>query len=316
MDKIAVLIPCYNEASSVAKVVHDFRAALPDATIYVYDNNSTDGTPEIAEKAGAIVRHKPRQGKGNVVRRMFQDIDAECYIMADGDDAFPAEDSVEMAGLVLGGNADMVIGDRLSSTYAQENKRLFHGFGNSLVKTLINRIFKADIHDVMTGYRALSYRFAKSFPIVSRGFEIETEMTIHAVDKNMKIVNRPVNYRERPDGTKSKVRTIPDGIKVIRTILQLFSNYEPFKFFGMLSLFLAVLSILFFLPVFADYLRTGLVERFPTLIVCGFVMIAALHMFFAGIILRSIKHREHLLFEFRLQEINQWRKRLVPSEED
>lgn len=230
MDRIAVLIPCFNEASSVAKVVHDFRAALPDAAIYVYDNNSTDGTPEIAEKAGAIVRHESRQGKGNVVRRMFQDIDAECYIMADGDDAFPAEDSIEMAGLVLGGNIDMVIGDRLTST--------------------------------------------------------------HAVDKNMKIVNRPVNYRERPDGTKSKLRTIPDGFKVIRTILQLFSNYEPFKFFGMLSLFLAVLSVLFFLPVFAEYLRTGLVARFPTLIVCGFVMIVALHMFFAGIILRSIKNRE------------------------
>lgn len=310
MDRIAVLIPCFNEASSVAKVVHDFRAALPDAAIYVYDNNSTDGTPEIAEKAGAIVRHESRQGKGNVVRRMFQDIDAECYIMADGDDAFPAEDSIEMAGLVLGRNVDMVIGDRLTSTYAQENKRPFHNFGNSLVKILINRIFKADIHDVMTGYRALSWRFAKSFPIISQGFEIETEMTIHAVDKNMKIVNRPVNYRERPDGTKSKVRTIPDGFKVIRTILQLFSNYEPFKFFGMLSLFLAVLSVLFFLPVFAEYLRTGLVARFPTLIVCGFAMIAALNLLFAGIILQSMKQKERREFEFRLQEINQWRKNL------
>lgn len=310
MDKIAVLIPCYNEAPSVAKVVHDFRKALPEATIYVYDNNSTDGTDTIARDAGAVVRYERQQGKGNVVRRMFQDIDAECYIMADGDDAFPAEDSLKMSSMVIDGGIDMVIGDRLSSTYSQQNKRPFHNFGNSLVKTLINHVFKADIHDVMTGYRALSYRFVKSFPIVSKGFEIETEMTIQAVDKNMNIQNHVIDYRERPDGTASKVQTIPDGIKVIRTILQLFSNYEPLKFFGILAAILAVMSIIFFLPVLGDYLSTGLVPRFPTLIVCGFTMIAALNMLFAGIILQAVKQKERREFEFRLQEINQWYKNL------
>ena len=310
MDKIAVLVPCYNEASSVAKVVHDFRKALPEAKIYVYDNNSTDGTDEIAREAGAVVRYERQQGKGNVVRRMFQDIDAECYIMADGDDTYPAEDSPEMSLMVLSDGIDMVIGDRLSSTYSQQNKRPFHNFGNSLVKTLINRIFKADIHDVMTGYRAFSYRFVKSFPVISQGFEIETEMTIHAADKNMSLVNHVVNYRDRAEGSESKLRTIPDGIKVIRTIFGLFANYEPMKFFGILAAFLAVLSVLFLLPVLGDYMQTGLVPRFPTLIVCGFVMLSALGSFFAGIILQAVKQKERREFEFRLQQISRWYKKL------
>ena len=308
MDNIAVLIPCYNEAPSIRKVVEDFRKALPDAAIYVYDNNSTDGTDTIAREAGAIVRYEHQQGKGSVVRKMFQEVEAKCCIIADGDDAFPAEDSPAMAALVLDEGVDMVVGDRLSSTYSQENTRPFHGFGNSLVKTLINRIFHADIRDVMTGYRAMSYRFVKSFPVVSQGFEIETEMTIHAVDKNMSIMNYPVQYRERPDGSTSKLRTIPDGIKVLRTIFRLFSNYEPFKFFGICSLIMAVLSVMFFLPVLNEYLHTGMVPRYPTLIVCGFVLLAAMNSFFVGLILQSLKHKERREFEFRLQEIYQWQK--------
>ncbi|MBQ7155256.1 MAG: glycosyltransferase [Synergistaceae bacterium] len=306
MDNIAVLIPCYNEAPSIRKVVEDFRKALPDAKIYVYDNNSTDGTDKIAREAGAIVRYEHRQGKGSVVRRMFQDIDARCCIMADGDDTYPAEDSREMAAMILDEGVDMVIGDRLSSTYFRENKRPFHNFGNSIVRTLINYIFRTDIQDIMTGYRAMSYRFVKSFPVVSQGFEIETEMSIHAVDKNMNIKNYVVNYRDRSKGSTSKLRTIPDGLKVIRTIFRLFSSYEPLRFFGLWAVILAVLSLAFFLPVLNDYMHTGLVARFPTLIVCGFVMLGAMNSLFAGLILQSIKHKERREFEFRLQEISRW----------
>ena len=308
MDKIAVLIPCYNEALSVSKVVNDFKKALPEASIYVYDNNSTDNTAAIARNAGAIVRHEHQQGKGNVVRRMFQEVDAECYILVDGDDTYPAEAAPEMASFVLEDDADMVIGDRLSSTYFQQNKRPFHNFGNSIVRTLINHIFSTDIQDIMTGYRAMSWRFVKSFPVVSQGFEIETEMTIHAVDKSMTLKNHVVNYRDREAGSTSKLRTIPDGLKVIRTIFQLFSNYEPFKFFGIAAVILAAVSLIFFVPVLNDYLRTGLVERLPTLIVCGFGMMAAISSFFAGVVLQAVKHKERREFEFRLQEIYQWQK--------
>ena len=315
MDSVAVLIPCYNEAASISKVVRDFKASLPEASIYVYDNNSTDGTDTIARNAGAIVRYEHRQGKGSVVRRMFSEIDAKCYILVDGDDTYPAEDSPEMAASVLEDDADMVTGDRLSSTYFQQNKRPFHNFGNSIVRTLINRIFRADVRDIMTGYRALSYRFVKSFPVVSQGFEIETEMTIHAVDKNMSIVNHVVNYRDRGEGSTSKLRTIPDGLKVICTIFRLFSNYEPMKFFGLAGVIAAGLSLGFFVPVLNDYLRTGLVERIPTLIVCGFGVMAAMSSFFAGVILQSIKHKERREFEFRLQEINQWQKERDPHED-
>ena len=308
MDKIAVLIPCYNEAASIRKVIADFKHVIPDASIYVYDNNSTDDTSIIAEEAGAIVRHEPRQGKGSVVRRMFQDIDAECYILVDGDDTYPAEDSPKMSAYVLNENVDMVTGDRLSSTYFHENKRPFHNFGNSIVRMLINHIFRTNIQDIMTGYRAMSYRFVKSFPVVSQGFEIETEMTIHAVDKNMCIKNHIVAYRDRAEGSTSKLRTIPDGLKVIRTIFQLFSNYEPFKFFGLVGVILAALSIMLFVPVLNDYMHTGLVERIPTFIVCGLGGLSALCSFFAGVILQSMKRKERREFEFRLQQIHQWRK--------
>ena len=310
MDKIAVLIPCFNEAKSVRKVIRDFRSALPEASIYVYDNNSTDGTDAIAREAGAIVRYERRQGKGSVVRSMFRDIDAECYIMADGDDTYPAEDSREMSAQILSGNADMVIGDRLSSTYFHQNKRPFHNFGNSLVRLLINHIFRTDIRDIMTGYRAFSYRFVKSFPVVSQGFEIETEMSIHAADKDMALMNHVIAYRDRQEGSTSKLRTIPDGIRVIMTVFRLFCNYEPLMFFGITGLLLALVSIAFFMPVFDEYLATGMVDRFPTLIVCGFVMLSALSSFFAGIILQAVKHKERREFEFRLHEIEYWHKKL------
>ncbi len=299
MDHIAVLIPCYNESQTIQKVVEDWRTALPDAAIYVYDNNSTDGTAEIASAAGATVCKEPQQGKGNVVRRMFREIDAKCYIMVDGDDTYPAQYGAEMARLVLEEKADMVVGDRLSSTYFAENKRPFHNMGNTLVRYMINQIFRCDIKDIMTGYRAFSYDFVKSFPVLSRGFEIETEMTIHAVDKNMHIKNVVVSYRDRPAGSESKLNTVSDGIKVIQTIFSLFKNYKPFFFFTTLSLLLTALAILFFVPVFLDYLDTGLVERYPTLIVCGFTEIAALLSFFSGLILETIVSKDRQSFEFR-----------------
>ena len=303
-DKIAVLIPCYNEAQTVEKVVKDARAALPEAVIYVYDNNSTDGTAEIAEKAGAVVRHEYLQGKGNVIRRMFRDIDAECYIMLDGDDTYPAEYAREMADLVLKENADMVVGDRLSSTYFTENKRPFHNFGNSFVRFSINHLFKSDIKDIMTGYRAFSFNFAKSFPVLSKGFEIETEMTIHAVYNNMDVRNVIVEYRDRPEGSVSKLSTYSDGMKVIGTIIRLFRNYKPFAFFNTIATVLALISVGFFIPVLVDYVKTGLVLRFPTLIVCGFVMVAAIQSFFAGLILSTIANKNRRDFEQTLIRIH------------
>ena len=305
MDDIAILIPCYNEALTIKKVIQDWQKAIPEAKIYVYDNNSTDNTSEIAFNAGAIVRREPIQGKGNVIRRMFQEINAKSYIMIDGDDTYPADNGHKMINFVLNENIDMVIGDR-TETYSAQNKRPFHNFGNNFVKSLINKIFNANINDIMTGYRALSYRFVKSFPVISQGFEIETEMTIHAVDKNMSLKNFPIQYRDRPAGSVSKLRTIPDGIKVLRTIFNLFCNYEPLKFFSIIAVFLAALSILFFVPVFNEYMKTGLVARFPTLIVCGFGMLAAIIAFFSGVILQSIKFQERREFEFRLQQINNW----------
>ncbi len=310
MDKIAVLVPCYNESKTVQKVVRDWKAALPEAQIYVYDNNSTDGTDELAREAGAIVRYEHQQGKGNVVRRMFLEIDAECYIMVDGDDTYPAEEARVMVEEVLEQGVDMVIGDRLSSTYFEENKRPFHNFGNSIVRFAINHMFKTDIRDVMTGYRAFSYRFVKSFPVLSQGFEIETEMTIHAIDKNMSLKNHVITYRDRPEGSVSKLNTVSDGLKVLKTILHLFCDYKPLQFFGLLALILILLALLFFIPVFYEYLVTGLVERFPTLIVCGFCVIIAMMSFFSGMILQTFKHKERREFEFRLQEISKWKKKL------
>lgn len=297
--KTAVLIPCYNEAMTIEKVVADFRRELPDATIYVYDNNSTDSTAEIARRAGAIVKREYRQGKGNVVRSMLRDIDADCYLMVDGDDTYPAESAREMCRLVEDG-ADMVIGDRLSSTYFTENKRPFHNEGNRLVRFLINRIFHSDIHDIMTGYRALSRTFAKNFPIISRNFEIETEMTIHALDKNFLIRELKIDYRDRQEGSHSKLNTYLDGMKVMATVFMMFRDYRPLKFFSLVSALLLLLAILMFIPVFIEYMQTGLVPRFPTLIVSGFIGIASLLTFFCGVVLEVMTKKHRQLYELML----------------
>lgn len=308
MDKIAVMIPCYNEAKTVEKVVSDFRRVLPEAVIYVYDNNSTDGTPELAAAAGAVVRHEYRQGKGNVMRRMFREIDAEAYVLVDGDDTYPAEAAPEMIRAVLERQADMVVGDRLSSTYFTQNKRPFHNFGNSLVRFSINRLFGSQIKDIMTGYRSFSYLFVKTYPVLSHGFEIETEMSIHAVQRSMQIENVVIDYRDRPAGSESKLNTYSDGAKVLCTILRLYKNYRPFGFFSILAAVIALLSILFMVPVVGEYLVTGLVPRFPTLIVCGCAMVGALLLFVSGIILSQMLDKDRRDFEFRLQEVQHWKK--------
>lgn len=300
MDKIAVLIPCYNEEKTIEKVIKDFRNVLPEATIYVYNNNSTDRTEEIASAQGVVVRNEYMQGKGNVIRRMFREIDAECYLMVDGDDTYPAECAREMVSRVLERKADMVVGDRLSSTYFTENKRPFHNFGNSLVRKSINTLFKSDIKDMMTGYRAFGYLFVKSFAVLSKGFEIETEMSIHAVDKNMFIENVVIEYRDRPEGSKSKLNTFSDGFKVIVTILRLFKDYKPMAFFGLFSLLLAVFATVFFVPVFANYIQSGLVLQFPTLIVCGFTFLAAIISLFVGIMLSSMRQKNRQDYEYLL----------------
>ena len=302
MDKIAVLIPCYNESKTIEKVVSDFKAVLPEAVIYVYDNNSIDGTDKIARSAGAVVRYEYQQGKGNVIRRMFRDIDAKCYIMVDGDDTYPAEYAKEMVDKVLKRSVDMVVGDRLSSTYFNENKRPFHNLGNSLVRCSINRLFKSDIKDIMTGYRAFSYQFVKTFPVLSKGFEIETEMSIHAIDKNMFVENTIIDYRDRPEGSESKLNTYSDGFKVIRTIVRLYRNYKPLQFFSLLAMILFLLSAVFFIPVLIEYIMTGFVEKFPTLIVSGFTVMAAIQSFFAGLILDTINQKNRQDFELSLQD--------------
>lgn len=309
MDKIAVLIPCYNEEKTIEKVVNDFKRALPEATIYVYNNNSSDHTAELAEKAGAVVKNEYMQGKGNVIRRMFREIDAECYIMTDGDDTYPAESSKEMADLVLDKNADMVVGDRLSSTYFSENKRPFHNFGNSLVRKSINKLFHNDIKDIMTGYRAFSYEFVKTFPVLSKGFEIETEMSIHAVDKNMFVKNVVIDYRDRPEGSESKLNTYVDGIKVIGTIIRLYRTYKPMGFFGIIAAIFAIISTAFFIPIALTYAQTGLVPNFPTLIVCGFTMMAAIQSLFAGLTLQTILQKNRQDFEMNLQKVAVDKKR-------
>lgn len=300
MDKIAVLIPCYNESKTIAKVVNDYKAALPEAVIYVYDNNSSDNTDEIARNAGAVVRYERKQGKGNVIRRMFREIDAECYLMIDGDDTYPAESARELTDKVLNFGADMAVGDRLSSTYFTENKRPFHNLGNSLVKGSINALFKSEIKDVMTGYRAFSYRFVKTFPILCKGFEIETEMTIHAVDKNMQIENVVTTYRDRPEGSESKLNTYSDGFKVLKTIVKLYKNYKPLEFFSFLAMLLFVLALVFFIPVLAHFIKFGNVPNFPTLIVCGFAFLAAVQSFFSGLILSTLKQKNKQDFEMQL----------------
>ena len=303
MDEIAVLIPCYNESKTIEKVVKEFKEALPEAVIYVYDNNSTDGTDEIAKNAGAVVRYEHQQGKGNVIRRMFSEIDAKCYIMVDGDDTYPATNVREMADKVLIDRADMVVGDRLSSTYFQQNKRPFHNFGNSLVRASINVLFKSDIKDIMTGYRAFSYRFVKTFPVLSKGFEIETEMTIHAVDKNMYVENVVIDYRDRPEGSVSKLNTYSYGFKVLGTIFRLFRTYRPARYFGLISFILVALATGFMIPVIIEYIQTGLVPRFTTLIVCGFAVIAAIQSFFTGQLLKTIYQKNRQDFEMNLYSV-------------
>ncbi len=301
MDQIAVLIPCYNESKTIAKVVTDWKKELPEAAIYVYDNNSEDHTDDIAREAGAVVRYEYMQGKGNVIRRMFREIDAQCYIMVDGDDTYPANAGRVMADEILNHGVDMVVGDRLSSTYFTENKRPFHNAGNSATRLFINRLFDSDIQDIMTGLRAFSFQFVKTFPVLSRGFEIETEMTIHAVDKNMYVKNCVIEYRDRPEGSESKLNTIQDGIKVLKTIFNLFKNYKPMSFFGTMGLILFMLGLVFSIPIVLDYLGTGLVERFPTLIACGFAIVAALLSIFSGLILQTMIQKNRQEFEFRLQ---------------
>lgn len=298
--KIAVLIPCYNESKTIEKVVNDYKKVLKDADIYVYDNNSSDGTDKLAKKAGAIVKYEYRQGKGNVIRSMFKDIDADCYLMIDGDDTYPAEKAKEMCNLILDKKADMVIGDRLSSTYFQENKRPFHNFGNVLVRGLINKLFKSNVRDIMTGYRAFSYEFVKTFPVLSKGFEIETEMTIHALDKNFLLKEIPVEYRDRPKGSVSKLNTYSDGLKVLKTIARLFKEYKPMCFFGIMSIMFLIISLVFGIPVFVEYFNTGLVPRFPTLIFSGFMLVVSILMLICGIILEVVVKKHRQLFELVL----------------
>lgn len=314
MDKVAVLIPCYNESKTVRKVVSDWKKVLPEAVIYVYDNNSSDNTAELASEAGAVVRHEYMQGKGNVIRRMFREIDAEVYLMIDGDDTYPAEFGREMVDKVLNKHVDMVVGDRLSSTYFTENKRPFHNFGNALVRKSINLLFKNDIKDIMTGYRAFSYNFVKTFPVLSKGFEIETEMSIHAVDKNMLVENVIIDYRDRPEGSESKLNTYSDGLRVLRTIGRLYRTYKPMGFFSMVTLILTLISTAFLIPVLVTYAKTGLVPNFPTLIVCGFVYLAAIISFFAGLLLTSTTQKNRQDFEMQLIRCEERFKELKEQE--
>lgn len=304
MDKIAVLIPCYNEAQTIEKVIKDTRSALPEAVIYVYDNNSTDRTAELAAAAGAIVRQEYKQGKGNVIRRMFREIDAECYLMLDGDDTYPLDAARELVNMVLQRHADMVVGDRLSSTYYTENKRPFHNFGNNLMRNGINWLFRSNIKDIMTGYRAFSYEFVKTFPVFSQGFEIETEMTIHAVNYNMQVENVVVEYRDRPEGSVSKLNTFQDGFRVIHKMIQLYRNYKPLHFFGLACLLLLLVALLLVAPVIGVYFQTGLVPRFPTLIVSGFLALAGIQSFFTGLTLEIMAAKDRRDFEYRLNRVH------------
>ena len=307
--KIAVLIPCYNESKTIEKVVRDYRAALPEADVYVYDNNSTDHTDDLARSAGAIVRYEPRQGKGNVIRTMFREIDADCYLMIDGDDTYPPDCAREMVNPVLEGRADMVVGDRLSATYFTENQRPFHNLGNRLVKRLVNTLFRGDVRDIMTGCRAFSYQFVKSFPVLSRGFEIETEMTIHALDKNLSLRNVTVPYRDRPADSPSKLNTYSDGLRVLRTIARLYKEYCPLRFFGVIAALFALVGVAMLLPVLMEYFQTGLVPRFPTLIVACVLVILALLLLVCGLVLDTVAKKHRQLFEINLNLLRLLHKR-------
>ena len=307
-QKIAVLIPCYNESQTIAKVVADYKAVLPTADIYVYDNNSSDGTDEIAKAAGAIVRYEKRQGKGNVIRTMFREIEADCYLMIDGDDTYPAENAQEMVSGILDGGYDMVIGDRLSSTYFTENKRPFHNSGNVLVRKLVNNIFGGNVTDIMTGYRAFSRMFVKSFPVLSKGFEIETEMTIHALDKNFALTSIPVGYRDRPEGSVSKLNTFADGFKVLKTIARLFKDYKPLPFFSIVAAILMTIALVLVIPVLNEYYRTGLVPRLPTFVAACFMALFSLQTFACGMILDTQSKKSRQNFEIQMtiiQKLNE-----------
>lgn len=315
MDTVAVLIPCFNEEKTIRKVIEDFQRVLPEAVIYVYNNNSSDRTAEIAAEAGAVVRNEFRQGKGNVIRRMFREVDAECYIMVDGDDTYPAESAPEMVDKIIKKQCDMVVGDRLSSTYFEENKRPFHNLGNVLVRFGINTLFKSDIRDIMTGYRAFSFQFVKTFPVLSRGFEIETEMSIHSIEKNLAVENVIIDYRDRPEGSESKLNTYSDGIKVLRTVGRLFRMYRPQFFYNTIALFLLLISLIFFVPILSEYMKTGLVPKIPTLITCGFAVIAAIQSFFAGMILQTIEQKNKQDFEILLHKAEKDKKELISEKE-
>lgn len=304
MDKrIAVLLPCYNEALTIGKVVKDFKIALPKASIYVYDNNSSDGSGDIAAKLGAVVRRVSQQGKGHVVRRMFQEIDADIYVMVDSDDTYPADEVLKLIQPVAYGEADMVIGDRLSSTYMTENKRPGHNFGNMLVCGLIKWLWRYPVRDVMTGYRVFSRRFVKTCPVLSDGFEIETEMTLHTLDKRLCLKEIPVQYRDRPMGSVSKLNTLSDGVRVLKTIFNMFRFYRPFAFFGIIGAVLSITSVVMAWPVFAEYFRSGTVPRFPTLIVACFLFTAALLSFGVALILDAVKKQSDQAFELSLSNI-------------
>ena len=307
MKRVAVLIPCYNESMTIGKVITDYKTELSKLNdivvdIYVYDNNSTDGTDKVARECGSIVKYERRQGKGNVIRSMFRDIEADCYLMVDGDDTYPSENACEMCNMVLYGGVDMVIGDRLSSTYFEQNKRPFHNAGNSLVRWLINKLFSSNVKDIMTGYRAFSYEFVKMFPILSKGFEIETEMTIHALDKNFYICEVPVNYRDRPSGSESKLNTFSDGIKVLMTIFRLFRDYKPLIFFSAIASVFVIFSLSMFVPILIDYVQTGLVPRFPTLFVSVAAMLLGFMFFFCGLVLEVLVKKHRQLFEILMNK--------------
>jgi glycosyltransferase involved in cell wall biosynthesis len=303
-NKIAILIPCLDEKATIVKVINDFKQACPQAIIYVYDNNSTDGSGELAQNAGAVVRRETRLGKGYVIHSMFRQIDADCYILVDGDDTYPAEIVNDLIEPILNGNADMVIGDRLSGTYFTENKRAFHNFGNRLVRLLINLIFRSDVKDIMSGYRAFSKTYVKNYPVLATGFEIETEMTIHALDKGFLIRQIPIQYRDRPANSHSKINTFRDGFRVLNTIFRLFENYRPLLFYGILSIIGIVISTVFFIPILIEYLQTGLVPRFPTLIICGVIATLSLVSLVCGIILDAVKRNNRFFYEMLL---NQWK---------
>ena len=311
MKKIAVLIPCYNEALTIANVIEDFRKQLPDALIYVYDNNSSDETAQIALEHHAIVRYEPRQGKGNVIRSMFRDIDADCYIMVDGDSTYPAQFAPSFVDAVLSNKADMVVGDRLSSTYFSENKRPFHGFGNVLTRDLINWLYHANLKDILSGARAFSHDFVKTFPVLSEGFEIETEMSIFALDHNFKILEVPVDYCDRPEGSVSKLHTFRDGFRVIRTISRLFCDTKPMAFFSSIALVIMACFLAFFIPILIQYFRTGLVAKFPTLILISSLIIVSFLLFSCGLILTVLKRQNSQNFEQHMTII-----RMLNSQKD